>query len=397
MKAFSLLLPLFLSALPLSIAAINIAAVLLTLAALRQAYARRLFWDKSWNAVLLALAAYAGVCLITGLAGINPSLSLPAFPKDLHKLWILALLLASFSSTSIRRGPAWLGAGLVILALVGIWQAATQRTYGGAWARAHGFVHAVTYGEMMAIGLLGAFCFFVRDAGTGLGRRGLYLFMPLCAAALVLSQTRAALLGLAVGFAAVCWADKSLKRWLLWGAAAGLAAACLWELLPMRGGRSLFYVFRHEEFMTDGVFNANLARYILWEVAVSIFRDHPWTGVGPNNYHSVFAQYFSGTLDGEKTWGSAHNLYLHQLAERGLLGFSALAVVLVLLTWRAYRRARANPNAWNLWAWGSMAAFLVMNLTEVAFQNEQVTTLVLTVWAWSQANKDLPPGNFPRA
>ena len=80
------------------------------------------------------------------------------------------------------------------------------------------------------------------------------------------------------------------------------------------------------------------------------------------------------------------------MAERGLLGFAALAIVLAVLTVLAWRRARKNPNAFNLWAAGSMVCFLVMNLTEVAFQNEQVTTLVLFIWAWSSANSGVTAG-----
>jgi hypothetical protein len=39
-----------------------------------------------------------------------------------------------------------------------------------------------------------------------------------------------------------------------------------------------------------------------------------------------------------------------------------------------------------------MVAFLVMNLTEVAFQNELVTTFFLFVWALAETRREIPAG-----
>ena len=48
-------------------------------------------------------------------------------------------------------------------------------------------------------------------------------------------------------------------------------------------------------------------------------------------------------------------------------------------------RARQAPTAWNLWAFGAVTAFAVMNLTESAFHSEILWMLVLFVWVWAQA------------
>ena len=133
--------------------------------------------------------------------------------------------------------------------------------------------------------------------------------------------------------------------------------------------------------------NQQFNRVIFWKVAWGMFLDHPWLGVGPGHYQTAYSDYFQGKLAGQWVWGSAHNLYLHQLAERGLLGLSALLAALSALTWRAWRRARLLPDGLNLWALAACAAFLVMNLTEVAFQNEQVTTLFLFIWTWAEARQ----------
>ena len=79
-------------------------------------------------------------------------------------------------------------------------------------------------------------------------------------------------------------------------------------------------------------------------------------------------------------WGNAHNVYLHQLAERGFLGLILLLAALWLMLLGAWRAEQARRDAWTLWAAAATAAFLVMNLTEVAWQTEQVFTLFIFVW-----------------
>jgi O-antigen ligase len=131
-----------------------------------------------------------------------------------------------------------------------------------------------------------------------------------------------------------------------------------------------------------------LMRLVYWDVAWRMGRDHPWTGVGLNNYRKEFKNYYSGPLQGGAIdWGSAHNLYLQQVAERGLLGVAALLLLFTALWNGSFRRVRQDPNAWNLWAWGGITAFLIMNLTEVAFQTEILWMLVLFIWIHAEKNK----------
>jgi O-antigen ligase len=115
--------------------------------------------------------------------------------------------------------------------------------------------------------------------------------------------------------------------------------------------------------------------------------------VGVGNYRTLFNHYFMGTYDGESVWGSAHNLYIHQAAERGLIGLAALAAVLGTMTARAWQRARTAPDGLNLWAFAASVAFLVMNLTEVAFQTEQVACLIIFIWAYAEARYGANPSS----
>lgn len=382
---------LFCVALPVSIAGLNITAALLTLLLVLGALSReKIHWEALRAPAFYALGLYLAAAVASGLAGLDPGHSFQFINKDFHKLWLFALLLLALSKAPSPQAHRPLAIGFGFMALVGVVQSATLRTPGHLWVRASGFVHAVTYGEQMALAVLGGLCLLGRaEAGTddAKSRRWGAALVVLLSAALILSQTRGAFLGLAAGFIAVCFFDAVLRRRALWALAALVAGVVLLEALPT--GRSLSGSFQTWGKPGDQ-FSPHFHRLVLWKAAWGMFLDHPVFGVGPSNYGLAFTRYFQGTLEGQSVWSSAHNLYVHQLAERGAAGLAALLAFLGALSARAVQRARVNPNAWNLWAVGSMAAFLVMNMTETALQNEQFMTLALFIWTWAEANNDLP-------
>lgn len=372
--------------LPLSIAMTNVLLAALSALAFARLLRSPSSWESEWNPALFALTAYAAAGLLAAALGLEPLAGLRQAAKDWHRPWTLATLLLALRGKPRGRQAAFAAAGYSAAALIGIYQWATQVHIGKQYIvyhpRAHAFVHPVTFGELFAFGVLGGLCFWGREEAGGAkpsAKAMTACFLALGAAALALNQTRGALAGLAVGFAAVCALDGKLRRWALPLAGVVLAMGLASQVVHT-GGRSVAVLLRL----------ADSGRSVLWRVAWEIFRDHPWHGVGPGNYATVFSNYFKGSLEEQASWGSAHNLYLHQAAERGLLGLAALACALGTLTARAFRRARANPNAWNLWAWGAMAGFLVMNLTEVAFQNELVCVTVLFIWCWAETNREVP-------
>lgn len=393
---------------PITIAGINIAAGILCAPLLWRALSPAA-WKPLRTPVFYALGVYCLWSLVCGGLGIEPSVSLGMLHKDVHKVWILLFLLVALNQEPVPGAFIGLGVGFAAISLMGLYQVWTTPPATGdfAWARAHALVHPVTYAQQLVLCLLGIACFWdSREAGTDGRRARLALagLMLLAFAALILSQTRAALAAVASGMALLCVVEKRAWRWIVPGVALAVVVAVSWEFIPTHGrslhelaGQLRFWQTRIAESQIHS--NDQLARLVLWKVAWRMFCDHPLTGVGPGNYLTAFPLYFKGVLDNQAVWGSAHNLYLHQLAERGLLGEIVLCTVLAIMAGGAYRRARRNPHPWNLWAWCALGSFLVMNLTEVAFQNEQLTTLVLFIWAWGLANDRRsrvdPPGKPP--
>lgn len=368
--------------LPVSLAATNLALAALAVTVILRARGEGGRLRAAWTAgpAMSAVALYAAAGLAASVFGADPHAALHDALKDLHRVWALGLFIAAAALEPEAPVMESLAVSLTAMAAYGIGQTVFGGTPQGNMVRAHGFVHAVVYGQQMTLALLGALCVLARPGSLSPAqRRAAAVLAALSAAALVLSQTRMALFAMAAGFVVVCLLEPRARKWALPVGLAALAASAAWEFLPT-GGRSLSAAL--------GGFHPNSphqARWALWDAAWRMFRDHPLSGVGPGGYKLLFPSYHAVPLDGETNWGSAHNLYLHQLAERGLLGAAALAFLIGVLirdAWRAARRGTARA----LWAAASVTAFLVMSVTETSFQNEQFATLLLLNWAWGTAN-----------
>lgn len=378
------------ASLPISIAATNISLALLGAALLFRWRADGKRMSAAWGAepVLLALLLYAAAGMAAAALSSFPAPSLRDAAKDLHRVWALGLFAAALTLEPDAPLRPALGISFAAVAGYGIAQAA----FGGAPAdgmmtRAHGFVHPVVFGGQMALGALGGACVLLRPTPKA-PRWVAAVFGALIIAALILSQTRMALMAALAGFAVVALLEPRARKWALPVLLAVAAVGLAWEFLP-NGGRTLSSFMRPYD---PG--NPQQARWALWDAALRMFRDHPVFGVGPGGYRRLFSTYHPGMLDGEGGWGSAHSLYLHQLAERGLVGAASLAAVCAALFARALRAAREDSDTRTLWAAGSVAAFLALSLTETSFQNEQFSTLLLLIWAWGTISLRQRPENL---
>jgi O-antigen ligase len=86
---------------------------------------------------------------------------------------------------------------------------------------------------------------------------------------------------------------------------------------------------------------AIVERLAHWQAALNMTEHNPFFGVGFGNYEVAYEQY--RLLNWQEPLGHAHNYYLNVLAETGiigLIGYIAVFVNVVLLTWRA----RIHPD-----------------------------------------------------
>ena len=93
---------------------------------------------------------------------------------------------------------------------------------------------------------------------------------------------------------------------------------------------------------------ANL-RLSAWAMAIKLFQDAPWLGVGPDEFPgAAFARGLPPELAGDLLWTSPHNLVLHLLSESGLVGASLVGAA-VLLWLRGALREFARLRDASLW------------------------------------------------
>ncbi|MDD5629065.1 MAG: O-antigen ligase family protein [Elusimicrobia bacterium] len=326
----------------------------------------------------------------TALTGVDPARSLGDLHKDLHKVWVFFAVLLALRAAGPCRLPEAMGLGFAFVAAWGIAQSAPSLLHrsGGDWVRAHAFVHPVTYGDTLGLGFLGGLAWLGAPGARPRARRWVLAGLALLGLALALSQTRGAFLGLLAGFAALCAAHRGFRPWLKWALPAAVLGAAAFMLLPSHRA-AITGLWDPQSAIRANQWN----RVILWDVAWRAFQDHPWLGVGPANYATVFSRYFQGLMEGIPVWSSAHNILLQQLAERGIVGLAALLTLGAALLAQAWRRCRVEPTALTLWGFAATAGFFVMNLTESAFQNEQIATMFLFIWALGQAGAE---GAAPR-
>ena len=99
-------------------------------------------------------------------------------------------------------------------------------------------------------------------------------------------------------------------------------------------------------------------RLALWSAALRMTREHPWLGVGPDNYRHLYGPYL-----GLKSWDDrvhANDMYLDVLAGAGVIGFGALVWLIGAWGVALVRRCRETPVDRLMPAIAWLAAWLMI-------------------------------------
>jgi O-antigen ligase len=164
-------------------------------------------------------------------------------------------------------------------------------------------------------------------------------------AALVMSWSRGALLGLATGAGLVTCA-LGRRYWLLAAVAALLVVVVGVGPLAQTPGDLLGRVTDLAQYSTlsdlatveinDDNF-AVIERMAHWLAALRLWERSPWLGVGAGQYAVLYPQVALPRW--QDPLGHAHNYYLHVLAEGGLVGLAGYLLFVTSATVAMFRRA----------------------------------------------------------
>jgi len=263
--------------------------------------------------------------------------------------------------TSLQIIDALAVAGL-ILALHALWQAMT----GTGIITAEGVIRVrAVYGSpnnlALFLGRVIPVTVAVAIFGLPSRRRKAHaaLTIPLLLALFLTFSRGAWLLGLPAAIIFLAWHGRRRVR-LAFGVAiaAGMAA-----LLPFAGTQRLASLANWQS-GTAGL------RLNLWASTLDMIRDHPWTGIGLDNFLYLYPRYIRPQAWGEPALSHPHNVLLHfwvALGIGGVLLFIGQQTAFWGMITRAIRRSSAWDRAIALALAASMVDFLAHGLIDHSY------------------------------
>ncbi len=374
--------------------------------------------------LLLPLLGFLGVTLLSLWSPADPWFGFTEWLKWFQILLVFLLVYARLIEPGGRRHVGRMVAVLAGVALfqagVGLWQFALRGDGPDHFAiddrfyRAYGtFEQPNPFGGFL--GLLGAFLVGLLLVTTldALAQRRWPSpwFWPLALAAagvgggLLASWSRGAWMGF--GAALLVLATLLPRRVVLgllllvllvgggWGLhRAGLLPASISSRLV-----GFLEYTRFEDVRGAAIDHANYAvleRMAHWQVALEMWRNHFWLGVGFGCYEPAYADY--ALVNWPWALGHAHNYYLNLLAETGLLGllaYLALFGMLLLRLWRASRRLAGWGRALAVGLMGAWVHLLVHSLVDYLLVNNVHlhVGVLLALSAWVIAGETCKRGN----
>lgn len=381
----------FAAALPFSVSLIQGGILLFIAAGLWRRYSAGAFPALAKELRLTPLFApwlfYLAAGALAAAFGIMPARSFAALNSDLLTA-VSFLGLALFLEQQQRETALKIYlAAVTIAAIYGISQALGGLAQ-GLDVRAHATSHPVRFGEIMVIGLALTISRVSSPENLSPGlKKAFYAATLLIVSAIVLSQTRGAYIGMALVFASMLVIKRPPKRVIIplitATAILGLGLSMLNPTIRYKLG-SIFKGANSAVNTTVKAPDQSIGiRLALWKTGFNMIKERPVLGFGPGSVKKLFPVYCPKPFPDNDVWGSLHNLYIHQTAERGLVGLAALLALFGAMLAAALRSFRAAPSAYTIWALAIMLPWFSLNITEITFQHVHTSYTVLFALAVS--------------
>jgi O-antigen ligase len=208
-------------------------------------------------------------------------------------------------------------------------------------------------------------------------RRGLRLLLALIFialnGALFLTETRAALGGLAVGgfLAVVLLSRKRSRIWAVAALALFIAVAALW-IYHSRGSLAF-----------GGRDPGTQFRTMMWEDGVRLIRQHPWFGVGMETIRNHWMEWHIRAFSYFHDESHFHNDLIQIAVERGLLALAAwvwFVIAYLIFLVRLVFRARQQSRFAAAIVAGVLGSFVALQLTSIVHYNLGIESVAMTLF-----------------
>jgi O-antigen ligase len=309
------------------------------------------------------LVAYAALTLISAGFSIDPEESF----TDSKQLVLLLLVPLTYDLARGARANAVLSIVLTIgaaSAFVGVVQYAVLN-FDGLGRRPSGTLsHWMTYSGTLMLVICAATARLLY--GTS-GRLWAAFVMPALLVALSLTLTRGAWVGVAVGVA-VLLLSKDFRLLAVIPVVAVMAIVLAPQAIIERGKSIL-----------DPTDLTARDRVAMLQAGVSMVKDYPLTGVGPDQIERVYPSY--RVADAVKpTNPHLHNVPMQIAAERGLPALAVWIWFVIAVITGLFRLLRTSRNkSLAAAALGGVAAMLAAGLTEYNFGDSEFLMLLLVI------------------
>lgn len=313
----------------------------------------------AWCALALPLASVLA-CLANGV---------PLRKVDTAEFTLVLFAFAAGVWLNNARAVALgMGLGAIVILPYAIWD------YAQVWQQVRGLAdqhlmvpRAGALGNPITLGELSA-CTLILTVFLLRGRLRLAV-MVVGTILVALSQTRGVWPIAALAWGLLAWAlrhesahgqprqgQAAWRRW--WPLMVLVLAGLAWMV-----GQRLWVTWLDVSRLSAGdVSTPTGIRLQLWKAAWMIFVDHPWFGVGSNQYvHAKAVLIDQGLIAASAPHPHAHNTLLNQLAELGLTGVFASLSIAVALVWRSIRQWHSPAAQALLWF---VVAWMLAGLTQ---------------------------------
>ena len=139
---------------------------------------------------------------------------------------------------------------------------------------------------------------------------------------------------IALGLALVCWFRQTFGRRLKWTVAAVVL------LIGLAG-----FGIKFSGYFRKGAPSVT-ARADYWRAALQITREHPLFGTGPGTFSIPYKQIKAPESEMTRL---AHNNYLEQACDTGIVGFLTFCALVIGLLVRLYRKSAPGLIAFSVW------------------------------------------------